>query len=247
MAERESTYTAFSGGADSTALAILIADADPVFTDTGWEFPQLYEHIEKFERVTGRKVRRIKADHPGGLPGYIRDYLFFPNHRARFCTREFKIAPFDKFMAGGGTLNVGLRADEMERVGNHTNVYTVRYPFREWGMVRSDIEDVCRNAGLYPSYPPFMMRGGCVGCFYKRKSEIVAMFHLAPVLYWGLVDLEEEVQDERGKYFHMFSSLDCGLREFALRIQSQLLMFDVDELYAASVLEAAPCGLFCNR
>jgi 3'-phosphoadenosine 5'-phosphosulfate sulfotransferase (PAPS reductase)/FAD synthetase len=51
-------FVAFSGGIDSTALALLEPDAIPIFTDTGWEFPELYAHIEKFERVTGRKVER---------------------------------------------------------------------------------------------------------------------------------------------------------------------------------------------
>jgi len=40
---------AFSGGADSTALALLMKDAELVFTDTGWEFDELYAHIAKFE------------------------------------------------------------------------------------------------------------------------------------------------------------------------------------------------------
>lgn len=40
-------YVAFSGGIDSTALALAMPDAIPVFTDTGWEFDELYAHIEK--------------------------------------------------------------------------------------------------------------------------------------------------------------------------------------------------------
>ena len=34
-------YVALSGGVDSTALALLMPDAELVFTDTGWEFPEL--------------------------------------------------------------------------------------------------------------------------------------------------------------------------------------------------------------
>lgn len=88
-----------------------------------------------------------------------------------------------------------------------------------------------------------------MGCFYKRKSEIAAMFHLAPVVYWQLCDLEEEIQDERGKYFYMFSNLGSGLRAFAKSIQSQGFLFDFSEkeLYLNSPSEMTLCGLFCNR
>lgn len=239
-------YTAFSGGADSTSLALLVEDAPPVFTDTGWEFPQLYEHIEKFERITGRPVIRIQSFYPGGLVGYIRDHLFFPNHGARFCTDKFKIQPFEKFMVAGDILNVGLRADEPERIGNITKKYIVRYPLRELSMDRRTVEEVCRRYGLLPQYPPFMLRGGCMGCFYKRRSEVIAMFHLAPAIYWQLAELEEEVQDERGQFFYMFTNIGCGLKAFAQRIQAQMLMFSLEELYPTT-LDPAPCGIFCNR
>jgi len=239
-------YTAFSGGADSTALAILLEDYQPVFTDTGWEFPQLYEQIEKFERVTGRTITRIASAYPGGLTGYIRDHLFFPNHNARFCTREFKIAPFDKFMQADDVLAVGLRADEPTRSGNHTDKYAVRYPLREWGMDRVAVNAVCESAGLLPKYPPFMIRGGCMGCFYKRRGEVLAMYHLAPGIFWQLCELEDEVQDERGAYFYMFSNLGMGLRKFAQQIAAQSLMFDLEDIYAPT-LDTSPCGLFCNR
>src|SRR3990167_3509292 len=103
---------AFSGGIDSTALALLNPDAQPVFTDTGWEFPELYAHIERFEAVTGRQVLRLK--HEQSLPEYIRERSFMPNHGARFCTRIFKIDALNKYLAGQGEVEllIGLRADE---------------------------------------------------------------------------------------------------------------------------------------
>ena len=85
------SYIAFSGGVDSTALALLMPDAIPVFTDTGWEFPETYAHIDKFEAVTGREVIRVKQhQYPGGIPQYIRERKFMPSHGARYCTRLFK-------------------------------------------------------------------------------------------------------------------------------------------------------------
>ena len=32
-----------------------------IFCDTGKEFPQMYKHLDKVERYTGRKITRLKA------------------------------------------------------------------------------------------------------------------------------------------------------------------------------------------
>ena len=57
----------FSGGKDSTAMLLMMLEKglqidDIVFTDTGVEFPEMYEHIEKVEQYINRKVTRLKAE-----------------------------------------------------------------------------------------------------------------------------------------------------------------------------------------
>ena len=47
-----------SGGKDSTAMLLMLLErgepvADVVFFDTGWEFPEMYEYLEKLEAFTG--------------------------------------------------------------------------------------------------------------------------------------------------------------------------------------------------
>ena len=62
------TFVSFSGGADSTALALIEPDAIPLFVDTGWEFPQLLDHVNKVEKYIGKKIRlsglSIKSQSP---------------------------------------------------------------------------------------------------------------------------------------------------------------------------------------
>ena len=41
--------------------------ADVVFFDTGWEFPAMYEHLEKLEAFTGLKITRLHARLPVGV------------------------------------------------------------------------------------------------------------------------------------------------------------------------------------
>ena len=245
-------YVAFSGGIDSTALALLMPDAKPVFTDTGWEFPHVYEHIERFELTTGREVRRLVNCDRGSIPDYIKASLFMPSHGARFCTRLFKIKPLNDYLQGGGTINIALRADEPERTGDVPAGYsvpkriTIRYPLREMGLTRLDVVKICIEHDLLPRYPVYAARGGCVGCFYKRKSEVQAMASLIPETLDQLRELEELVQDERGKYFHMFPNVGMSIRD----IQAQLTLFDPEQVYTSASDTSdygQACGLFCNR
>jgi len=246
-------YIAFSGGVDSTALALLMEDAQPIFTDTCDEFEEIYEHIDRFEVATGRRVIRLKhPDYPGGLPEYIDRAKFLPNHGARFCTRMFKIDTMNRFLADKLplTLNIALRADEPadQRVGNLTDMagLAIAYPLREQGMTRIDVVRVCLEWDLLPRYPVYMARGGCKGCFYKRKSEVQALRVLRPDVYAELRAREELVQDERGRYFHMFPNVGMSLADLEL----QPTLFDPAQLYAdaADKSDIGPaCGLFCHR
>ena len=240
-------YVAFSGGVDSTALALLMPDAELIFTDTGWEFPHVYEHLDRFEQVTGRNVKRIVNEQfRGGIPEYITHSLFMPNHGARYCTDKFKITPMNKYLADGSILNVALRADEPERTGNLTKNIVIKYPLREKGMTRIDCVKICVENDLLPRYPPYAARGGCKGCFYKRKSEIIAMQMLVPEVVDELRELEESVQDERGKFFHMFPNVGMSIAD----IQAQQPLFDFSYAYnqASDTSDyGAACGLFCNR
>lgn len=238
-------FVAFSGGVDSTALALLMPDAELVFTDTGWEFPHVYEHLDKFEKVTGRKVLRLKnVSYPGGIPEYIKTYRFMPSHGARWCTSKFKILPIEKLLLEDDTLCIAIRADEPATRGNWADY--AKYPLRDKGMARIDCVKLCVENKLLPRYPIYAARGGCIGCFYKRKSEVQAMAAIIPDILDGLRELEESVQDERGRYFHLFPNVGTRIRE----IQDQPMLFETEEVYADAYDISdygQACGMFCNR
>ena len=232
-------YVAFSGGKDSTALALLMPDAVPVFTDTGAEFPEMYAHIEKFERVTGREVVWLKSKN-GTLTDYIKQSKFMPSHGARYCTRMFKIEPFEAFT---DTYAVALRADE-NRIGNSSDKVT--YPLQEMGVDLMGVLRICAEHDLLPRYPVYMARGGCINCFYKRKSEVLAMNEFVPEILDQLQELEEYVQDERGRFAYMFPNAGMSIRD----IRRQMSMFDKEQVYRDANDKSdygSNCGLFCNR
>ncbi len=244
-------FVAFSGGKDSTALALMEPDAIPVFSDTGWEFDDVYAHLNKFERVTGREVVRIRRS-DFTLPEYIEHSAFMPGHGARFCTRMFKIEPYNEFIRQylPAELLIGLRYDEpeYERPGNLTEIdgLTIRYPLREQKLKLMDVLRICADHDLLPRREVYQARGGCIGCFYKRKGEVQALAALRPDILDALQALEESVQDERGKFAFMFPN--CGASIRAMRQQQWL--FDPTEVYRAAADKSdmgEACGLFCNR
>jgi len=245
------SFVAFSGGVDSTALALLMKDSQPVFTDTGWEFPELYAHIDRFEQVTGREVIRISNEKfPGGIPQYSQHYNFLPNHCQRWCTGEFKINPMNSYLSDRlpAELLIGLRYDE-DRRGNLTEMdgLAIDYPLRERHMTRQDCIDLCLKHNLLPHYPVYMARGGCKGCFYKRKSEVLAMAALVPDVMDELQALEESIQTERKKrFFYMFTNVGMSIAQ----IRQQPLLFDPEQVFADAANRTdmgTTCGLFCNR
>ena len=77
MEKKIFNVVSFSGGKDSTAMLLKMIeekiDIDCVlFCDTGLEFPQMYEHIDKVERETGIHITRVKAEN--SFEYYMFDY-----------------------------------------------------------------------------------------------------------------------------------------------------------------------------
>lgn len=242
----------FSGGKDSTALAILEPDAMPVFVDTEWEFDEIYQHIEKFESITGRKVLRLSGRDLYGvsLPEYIKERKFMPGFKARFCTRMFKIEVIQTWLMDKvpAEMLIGIRGDEPEQRGHIVCLddLIVRYPLREREMDYQAIVDICNQYGLLPDYPAYMRRGGCKGCYFKSVNEVLAMRELTPDVYDDLQELEESAQDKRGKYAFMFPNIGMSLADF----RKQPLLFKPEEVWkdANDNSQKTPaCGAFCHR
>ena len=252
-------YISFSGGVESTTMCILFGgSADAIFCDTGYEHKALYDHIQSvvlkvkkihpsFNLITVKADVKVKGQHTDSLMKYIELSKYYPAPMSRYCTRMFKIEPIDDYLINKGMvkLMIGLNVNEDDRTGNHGNLANIKYtyPLLENGITRQSCIDILKKADLYPNYPVYMSRGGCVGCFFKSKNEFKAMAVLNEIEFDSVMELEEGIQDERNKYFRIRKNMP-RLRE--LKAEAQSALFKPDEMYLSDEI-FTPCGVFCHR
>ena len=98
--DRDAYVVGVSGGADSSAVAIIMHKLFPdldikyVFIDTFAEAPAIYSSIEALEKYIGKKV--IKIENGVGMFGMIKQYNgHLPTARRRWCTYRLKIEPME--------------------------------------------------------------------------------------------------------------------------------------------------------
>jgi len=160
---------AFSGGKDSTAMTLLLAERGEdfvlLFTPTGNELPALRAHVEG---IAARVDRMLVMPPNRPLAFWIDHYGALPNWRQRWCTRAIKIQPCIDWLQlhPGVTLCIGLRADEDTRTGLYGDYAAYRYPLREAGWHEADVWRYLAARDI--RIPP---RTDCAACFYQRLSE----------------------------------------------------------------------------
>ena len=170
---------AFSGGKDSTALALRLHELGERFelmhTATGNELPGVREHIERVSEACEAPIVDLKAP---TLEQLIDEQKCLPNWRMRWCTRMIKIEPALEFYKTrpGEVVCVGLRADEEGRVG--IEGADVRYPLREWNWGLDEVVRYCEQRGFEPP-----KRTDCAVCFYQTLHEWWSLWYYHPKEY----------------------------------------------------------------
>ncbi len=172
---------AFSGGKDSTAMALRLHQlGEPfrmLYTATGNELPEVREHIDAVQKLTGAHLIDLAAP---TLDELIREQHALPNWRMRWCTRMIKIEPCAKWLRDnpGNILAVGLRADEDGRAGGGYDT-ECRYPLREWNWGLSEVVNFNARCGIVPPE-----RTDCAVCFYQTLHEWYSLWTNHPD-YWA--------------------------------------------------------------
>jgi 3'-phosphoadenosine 5'-phosphosulfate sulfotransferase (PAPS reductase)/FAD synthetase len=178
-----------SGGKDSTALAIYLRDKIPqleyVFCDTHKELPETYDYLKRVEAYLQRPIIYLNPNR--GFDHWLDMYNgMLPSAQVRWCTRKLKIEPFETYVGNDPVWNyIGIRAEEARKAYISTKpTITAIYPFKEHGMVLSDIERILEESGIgLPDYYEWRTRSGCYFCFFQRTGEWIGLKERHPEQY----------------------------------------------------------------
>jgi hypothetical protein len=165
---------ALSGGKDSTAMAIWLAENEPrdyqfICTPTGDEPDAMFAHWRKLGEILGKPIKPIMFR--TGLRGLIREQMALPNWRQRWCTRILKIEPYAAYLAQQTPCvsYVGLRADEpLREGGDYLDIPNVvmDFPLRRANMGLAEVLALLAARGI--NIPK---RTDCKRCFFQRLIE----------------------------------------------------------------------------
>lgn len=184
---------ALSGGGDSTALALWLAENEPrdyeyIGNWTGNEPEALFIHLAKLEGLLGKPIRRVT--YHTDLWGVIEETKMVPNFRARFCTRMLKIEPTIAYMEQqppGSVLYVGLLAGEEEREGIYGEDIVRRFPLRDMGWNKAMVRLFLANLGI-----KIPKRTDCKVCPYQRLQQWKDLYEEDPLEFFRAANVEIE-------------------------------------------------------
>lgn len=158
MSQNVKHVLGISGGKDSAALAIYLhnkypqMDVEYYSCDTGKELQETYDLIDNLEVYLGQKVKILKAVSDQSLDPF--DHFldvyggYLPSNTARWCTKNLKLMPFEKYIAGQDPIvsYVGIRGDEDREgyISKKPNVQSI-FPFRKNIWSEDVIAKVLKN------------------------------------------------------------------------------------------------------
>ena len=232
-----------SGGKDSTAMLLMMLERGEdihsiVFFDTGWEFPEMIEHINKLENYIGIEIVKLK-------PAQTFDYLLmekpvkkrggknhgeihrlghgWPAALRRWCTR-LKINAIEKYYRQQTDFIscIGFAADEAKRVLTTQNKpWSERYPLIEYDISEKEALAYCYDKGFdWGGLYELFGRVSCFCCPLQRIGELRMLRKHKPGLWKRM--LKMDIGQLRGfKGYKTVHDLD---RRFAAE-DKQILMF----------------------
>lgn len=149
-----------SGGKDSAALAMYLADRHPelnieyYFCDTGKEMEETYQVLENLESHLGKKIERLVSEEAHNSNNNPFDYFYkayngyLPSSVARWCTKQMKLEPFEKYVGTDPVVSyVGIRGDEDREgyISKKPNIQSI-FPFRRNIWSEDVVQKVLANS-----------------------------------------------------------------------------------------------------
>lgn len=251
MTETKPDYyiVSFSGGKDSTAMLLRLMETgapidEVLHCDTGLEFPDMYDHIERIKaRVQEKGIKYttlksnldfeylllekpIKSKKDTIVIGYG-----WPTPRKRWCTQLLKTKLLDAYKKElkqkyNVFYYVGRASDEEYRLKRKNNQSPNQiHPLVYWGWKESDCLEYCYSLGYdWNGLYKIMSRVSCWCCPLQSFNELYQLWLNFPVLWDKLRYWSDEIDRIWGKdkytYRKGYSITDLEAR-FKIRLERE--------------------------
>lgn len=208
-----------SGGKDSTAMLLRILELretepnaypldEVVNVDTGMEFPQMYEHLEKLKKLVeskGIKYTTLKSNKSFeylmceheyiGKDGILHKGYGWSSPMYRWCTQELKLR-VQKKHGNNAQWYIGLAFDEEKRIQRQHNQNHL-HPLVDWGWTEQMCLQYCYEkgydwGGLYEMFH----RVSCWCCPLKSIKELQKLYTHFPSLWQKMKDMDSKVRND---------------------------------------------------
>jgi hypothetical protein len=212
---------------------------EAVFVDHGADYPETYEYVDYFI-ATGRPVTILKPEcyrknqdrTYNDLYEYCWEMEMVPSMMARWCTKDFKVLPVNRYISTPCWMHLGIDAGEAKRARiNATAGVESRWLLIEHDIDRDGCKRMIEAAGLV--VPP---KSGCWFCPYQRVAQWKSLRMNHPDLFCKAQKLEAR---------NMAARLARGKRPFSLRNDGIILGQIVNDKQAAlpsmERMEYPPC------
>lgn len=232
----------FSGGKDSTAMLHMMLERgeqidDVIFFDGGWDWPQMFEHLDLVEEKTGIKITRLKPEHDF-------DYYMFkhkpdpkrlkrepwvgcgwPGTTTRWCTRE-KAVNINRYL---NELKkeyeviqcVGFAVGEERRLKKKMLESQFRYPLIEYNVDEKECLLYCKRLGYtWGGLYEYFDRVSCFCCPLQCKKEMFLKKRHFPEMWNRIREMDAELRKPEHKFSpgqrwrpnKYFSEIDAEIR-----------------------------------
>ncbi|MFH2141401.1 MAG: phosphoadenosine phosphosulfate reductase family protein [Bacteroidota bacterium] len=188
----------YGGGVNSTAILAMVElgmyekPDEIIFCDTGVERQETYCYLKFIKKYFD--IITIQSDR-GTLLEYCNKYKIIPARMTRWCTIEFKIKPFDKYLKGVDHIKIlGIDAGEKHRV--RADSKNIEYPLIENNIDRAGCIELIKKVGW-----DVPKKSGCYICPFMRIKELHELRKYNPKEFKILVDIEKQANERNNKIY----------------------------------------------
>lgn len=198
----------FSGGKDSTALLLKLLEEgrqvdEILYCNTGMEFPEMYDHIEKVEKYIGREITKLTP------PRSFEELLYkygIPTPKVRWCTKSLKIRVIEKYLCGREyTQYMGFAVGEENRKAKFDSSKYLFPLIDDFHMTEKDCLQYCYERGFdWNGLYKKMDRLSCWCCPLQKISDFKVIYEDYPD-YWNQL---KKWESDLGKSWLLKESTD---------------------------------------